>query len=146
MVDSAITSADEMVAGAQPIWRAMTGASRRLRSSVPKLEMHAGALDVFAHPPRTPAECTFAQTTECVSADFSRTITPCQFGGNPDCSNCGCVASASLEAIARHHVVPGIAVREIFSASVRIGETVATIRNMRGRSAERRYDAQKSQG
>jgi hypothetical protein len=27
---------------------------------------------------------------------------PCQLGGNPDCRNCGCMASAGLEAIGRH--------------------------------------------
>lgn len=38
-------------------------------------------------------------TTACVSADFQKPITTCQFGGNPDCANCGCIASAALAAV-----------------------------------------------
>ena len=57
----------------------------------------------------SPAECTFARTTECLSADLERRISPCQFGGNPDCSNCGCMASAGLDAIARHRLPGGTA-------------------------------------
>ena len=34
----------------------------------------------------------FAQATACVSADLRTPITPCQFGGQPDCSSCGCMA------------------------------------------------------
>jgi sulfatase maturation enzyme AslB (radical SAM superfamily) len=66
---------------------------RRLRPFAPKLEMFDGALETYAAPPASPAECTFARTTECISADLERRIVPCQFGGNPDCSNCGCIAT-----------------------------------------------------
>ena len=54
--------------------------------------------------PTHPSECIFAQTTECVSADLQTRITPCQFGGTPDCSNCGCMASAGLAAVGRHRL------------------------------------------
>ena len=101
---------------------------RRLRPFAPKLEMHDGALAAYAQPPASPAECTFARTTECLSADLERRIVPCQFGGNPDCSNCGCIASASLEAIARHRLPGGIRVGHIFNASVRAGNAVARLR------------------
>ena len=101
---------------------------RRLRPIAPKLEMYDGALEAYTRPPASPAECTFARTTECLSADLTRRITPCQFGGNPDCANCGCIASASLEAIARHRLPGGIPVRAIFDASVRIGNAAAWIR------------------
>lgn len=98
---------------------------RRLRPIVPKLEMFDGALDAYASPPASPADCTFARTTECLSADLERRITPCQFGGNPDCSNCGCIASASFEAIARHRLPGGIPVRRIFQVSLRAGNAFA---------------------
>ena len=101
---------------------------RRLRPIVPKLEMFDGALAAYANPPASPAECTFARTTECVSADLKRRITPCQFGGNPDCSNCGCIASASLEAIARHQLPGGLRVGHIFNASLMTGRVVARAR------------------
>lgn len=106
------------------------GELRRVRPLVPKLQMLDGMLRVFARPPASPAECTFARTTECISADLERRITPCQFGGNPDCSSCGCVASASLDAIARHRLPGGIPVGRIFSASLRIGGAVARFRNL----------------
>jgi hypothetical protein len=101
---------------------------RRLRTVVPKLEMFDGALAAYAHPPASPAECTFARTTECLSADLERRITPCQFGGDPDCANCGCIASASLEAIARHRLPGGIPVGGIFGLSLRAGQAVARVR------------------
>jgi hypothetical protein len=102
---------------------------RRLRAVAPKLEMYDGALEAFTRPPASPAECSFARTTECLSADLSRRIAPCQFGGNPDCANCGCIASASLEAIARHRLPGGIPVRAVLDASLRIGTAAAHIRS-----------------
>jgi MoaA/NifB/PqqE/SkfB family radical SAM enzyme len=101
---------------------------RRLRPIAPKLEMFDGALEAYARPPASPAECTFARTTACLSADLERRIVPCQFGGNPDCSNCGCIASASLEAIARHRLPGGLRVGQIFNASFSAGNAVARFR------------------
>ena len=95
---------------------------------VPKLEMFDGALEAYATPPASPAECTFARTTECVSADLERRITPCQFGGDPDCASCGCIASASLEAIARHRLPGGLRVGRIFDGSAMAGRVVARVR------------------
>ena len=57
--------------------------------------------------------------------DLERHITPCQFGGNPDCTNCGCIASAGLEAIGRHKIKGVIPVGQIFYASVAIGRAAA---------------------
>ena len=104
---------------------------RRLRPIASKLEMFDGALETYATPPSSPAECTFARTTECVSADLERRIVPCQFGGNPDCSNCGCIASASLEAIARHRLPGGIRVGQVFNASLQAGAALARFRGAR---------------
>jgi MoaA/NifB/PqqE/SkfB family radical SAM enzyme len=102
---------------------------RRLRPQFPKLQLPDALLAVYARPPKTPDECIFAQTTECFSADLERRITPCQFGGDPDCNNCGCMASAGLEAIGRHRLRGGIPVGRIFYASTRIGRTVARVRS-----------------
>lgn len=101
---------------------------RRLRPAVPKLEMFEGALEAYAKPPESPADCTFARTTECLSADLQRRITPCQFGGNPDCANCGCIASASFEAMARHRLAGGLRVRHLLDASLAVGDAVASVR------------------
>ena len=56
---------------------------------------------------------------------FTTTVAPCQFGGNPDCLNCGCIASAGLEAIGRHKIKGVIPVGQIFYASVAVGRAVA---------------------
>ena len=102
---------------------------QRLRRRFSKLQMPEAALKVFATPPESPEACIFAQSTECFSSDLERRITPCQFGGNPDCANCGCLASAGLEAIGRHRLKGGVPVGRIFYASLQVGRTVERIRN-----------------
>jgi MoaA/NifB/PqqE/SkfB family radical SAM enzyme len=101
---------------------------RRLRLKYSKLQMLDGMLNVYASPPDSPDNCIFAKTTECYSSDLERRITPCQFGGKPDCSNCGCIASAGLEAIGRHKLKGGIPVGKIFYASLKVGETLERLR------------------
>lgn len=93
-----------------------------LRLRYPKLEAPKGMLDAYLNPPKSPEECVFARTTTTISADLKTRITPCQFGGKPDCENCGCVASAALAAVARHHLCGFIPVGTIFTGSVRVGE------------------------
>ena len=95
---------------------------------IPKLQMLNGILEVYAEPPASPDQCVFAQTTECYSSDLERRITPCQFGGNPDCSNCGCLASAGLEAIGRHRLTGGIPIGKIFYASLQVGKQIERMR------------------
>jgi sulfatase maturation enzyme AslB (radical SAM superfamily) len=104
------------------------GELRRLRTRFSKLQMLDGMLNVYATPPESPENCIFAQTTDCFSSDLERRITPCQFGGNPDCSQCGCIASAGLEAIGRHRLKGGLPVGKIFYASVKVGDAVGRFR------------------
>jgi hypothetical protein len=101
---------------------------RRLVPQFSKLQMPDGLLRVYDAPPPTPDQCIFAQTTECFSSDLERKITPCQFGGNPDCTNCGCMASAALEAIGRHRLKGGIPVGRVFYASLKVGRAVSKLR------------------
>ena len=100
----------------------------RLRTRHPKLKMPKGMIEAYRRPPASPADCTFAKTTTCVSADLERIVTPCQFGGNPDCGQCGCIASAGLEAVARHRLPGGLRVGAIFNTSHRIGAIVRRFR------------------
>src|ERR1019366_7973098 len=74
----------------------------QLRKQFSKLDMSEAMIRQFASPPRSPDECVFAQTTQTLSADLRTKITPCQFGGNPDCASCGCVASMGLAAVASY--------------------------------------------
>jgi sulfatase maturation enzyme AslB (radical SAM superfamily) len=104
----------------------------RLRSIYPKLAMPEGLLEAYVSPPKTPDECIFAQTTSNISADLQTAITPCMFGGAPDCANCGCMASAGLTAIARHHVLGVIPVGAIFSGSLRVGRYATALRQRIG--------------
>jgi len=99
-----------------------------LRLTYPKLEAPKGLLDVYANPPQSPDECVFAKTTTTVSADLTTRITPCQFGGTPDCSSCGCIASAGLAAVARHQLWGFIPVGSIFTGSLKVGKQVRRLR------------------
>jgi MoaA/NifB/PqqE/SkfB family radical SAM enzyme len=99
-----------------------------LRGKYPKLRMPEGLIKVYATPPETPGECIFAQTTTCFSADLKTRIGPCQFGGNPDCSQCGCIASAGLKAVGRHRLKGGLRVGAIFEASQKVGSVVRKMR------------------
>ena len=72
--------------------RAAAGHWRRcwnLRAAFPKLDMPLALIRQFETPPSRPEDCIFAQTTQTISADLKTRITPCQFGGKPDCSACG---------------------------------------------------------
>jgi MoaA/NifB/PqqE/SkfB family radical SAM enzyme len=99
-----------------------------LRLKFPKLALPKGLIEVYAEPPNSPADCVFARTTATISADLTTKITPCQFGGAPDCSNCGCIASAGLAAVARHQLFGVIPVGAIFAGSLQIGERVRRLR------------------
>jgi hypothetical protein len=94
---------------------------KELRKRFTKLDMPEGLIRQFASPPHSPEDCIFALTTETLSADLRTKITPCLFGGNPDCESCGCVASMGLAAVAGHKLGGIIAVGKIFKASVKIG-------------------------
>lgn len=94
----------------------------QLDERYPKLEMPKALLKQFAAPPESPEKCVFARTTATISADLRTEITPCQFGGNPDCASCGCIASMVLAAVAAHKLFGLIPVGAIFEASIRIGE------------------------
>src|SRR5207245_5533387 len=96
-----------------------------LRKMFPKLDMPEGLIRQFASPPHSPKDCVFALTTQTLSADLKTKITPCQFGGKPDCESCGCVASMGLAAVAAHKLGGFIPLGAIFEASIKIGQARA---------------------
>jgi sulfatase maturation enzyme AslB (radical SAM superfamily) len=102
---------------------------RQLRRRYEKLQMPAPLLDAYLDPPDSPESCVFAQTTECVSADLRTRITPCQFGGTPDCANCGCMASAGLAAVGRHRLGGVVPIDALLAGSLRVGRTIAAARS-----------------
>ncbi|HEX5434055.1 MAG TPA: radical SAM protein [Candidatus Angelobacter sp.] len=107
----------------------------RLTELYPKLDMHETAIREFLTPPASPAECIFARTTEVLSADLKTRVVPCQFGGNPDCSQCGCVASMGMAAVGHHKLGGLISLGTIYRASSAIGDKT---QKARVRAARRR--------
>ena len=104
-----------------------------LRDRLPKLrDMRTSVLQGYLNPPQNPASCIFAQTTACLSADLQKRIVPCQFGGDPDCSQCGCMASAGLDAVGRYKLPGGVTAGQLFWMSHKVGNGM---RRMRGGAA-----------
>ncbi|MEO8678590.1 MAG: radical SAM protein [Vicinamibacterales bacterium] len=120
--------------------RRVVGELRRLRLEFRKLQMPTGLLDAYLEPAGSPDACIFAQTTECLSADLESRITPCQFGGTPDCAACGCMASAGLAAIGRHRLGGLIPIDALFRGSLGVGRAARGARqwaDTAGLSAQR---------
>ena len=101
----------------------------QLRLSFPLMDLPDRVLAGFLHPPASPAQCLFAQSTTCISADLTTRISPCQFGGRPLCAECGCVASAGLASFANYKLAGLVQIGEIFALSRRIGEQWAAFAN-----------------
>jgi MoaA/NifB/PqqE/SkfB family radical SAM enzyme len=92
-----------------------------LRPDYPKLVLPDSVIKGYRHPPQSPAECIFSRTTLNITADLKGRISPCQFGGTPDCKQCGCIASAGLQAVADHRLFGLVTLRSIFTVSSQIG-------------------------
>jgi MoaA/NifB/PqqE/SkfB family radical SAM enzyme len=95
-----------------------------LSSRFPKLMLPSGMAKAFAHPPASPAECLFSRMSANYSADMKTMVEPCVFGGDPDCSQCGCSASAGLHWIGARRVAGPLKVRHLASASIATGALV----------------------
>jgi hypothetical protein len=93
-----------------------------LRTRYPKLDMPEAMLREFLRPPKKPQDCVFAATTTSISADLETRITPCQFGGNPDCSSCGCIASMGLAAVGHYKLAGVLPVGALLKASIAAGK------------------------
>lgn len=103
----------------------------QLRQQYSKLDMSEGLIREIEHPPASPDDCIFAMTTETISADLKTKVTPCQFGGDPDCSQCGCIASMGLAAVGHYRLGGVLEVGSIFRASAKIGAAIARRRGDR---------------
>jgi MoaA/NifB/PqqE/SkfB family radical SAM enzyme len=99
----------------------------RLRPLFSKLELPDSVVQGYRRPPQTPETCIFSRTTLNLTADLRGRITPCQFGGDPDCSQCGCIASAGLAAVGDYRLLGFLPLRSLFFASDKIGKTTYKI-------------------
>lgn len=94
----------------------------RLRNKYPILDMHESLIREMLAPPSSPSSCIFARTTQTISADLKTKITPCQFGGDPDCEQCGCIASMGLAAVGHHRVLGRLTAGHLFRISDSVGK------------------------
>ncbi|MFB3902606.1 MAG: radical SAM protein [Acidobacteriota bacterium] len=100
---------------------------RPLLERFPKLELTRPMLDAYLRPPQSPDKCIFSQVTTCVSPDLQTLVVPCQLGGTPDCSRCGCAAAAGFEAVGRA-TVAGLRLGAIFRVSRGVGSFLNRVR------------------
>lgn len=98
-----------------------------LGRAYPKLEMPKQVTEGYLNPPQSPAECIFARTTLSLTADLKNRITPCQFGGTPDCTQCGCLASAGLKAVGDYRLFGIVPLRSLYEASDAVGKRVGRV-------------------
>jgi len=117
----------------------------RLRRLYPKLDMGEGMIREFLSPPASPRDCIFARTTDVISADLKSHVAPCQFGGNPDCSQCGCVASMGMAAVGHYKLARLASLGSIYNASSAVGERVRGLRTrVSSKNARKAAAAQES--
>jgi MoaA/NifB/PqqE/SkfB family radical SAM enzyme len=98
-----------------------------LRRRYAKIDMAEKLIREMLSPPSRPEDCIFARTTRVVSADLRTAITPCQFGGSPDCSQCGCIASMGLAAVGKYHLAGGLTAGDRMKAAERLGAAWRTL-------------------
>jgi len=98
-----------------------------LAKKYPKFLIKSGMAGAILSPPSSPEKCTFARVSANYTADLRTRVKPCVFGGDPDCSECGCAISSALHWIMNEKAGP-IAARHVLDASLSIGAAVARLK------------------
>jgi organic radical activating enzyme len=98
-----------------------------LQLQYPKLYAPDFLLQGYRHPPHSPSECIFAQVTKCIAADLITPVTPCQIGGNPECTECGCVAAAGMSSFGKMKLAGLLKISNVFAFSQKVGQKVRSI-------------------
>ena len=101
----------------------------RLRKLYPKLLTPEGYAHALLHPPQSPRDCTFSRLSKNYSADLRTHVDPCVFGGDPDCSQCGCSASAAAHWVREIRVAGPLRARHFLHSSMHIGSVVAHLKH-----------------
>ena len=102
-----------------------------LRKGYPKLLLPQGMAKAFVKPPKNPDDCLFSKMSMNYSADLRTHVEPCVFGGNPDCSQCGCSISSALHCIRDVKIVGPLKVGHTVRASLNVGSAVRKLRRER---------------
>lgn len=118
----------EMLTTAQREW--VAAELPRLRRLYPKLLTNAAYAQALLHPPQSPAQCTFSRLSRNYSADLTTRVEPCVFGGDPDCSQCGCSASAAAHFITQYRLAGPLKIGHFLRGSMAIGAAAARLQKM----------------
>jgi hypothetical protein len=70
----------------------------------------------------------FARMSTNYSADLASRVEPCIFGGNPDCSQCGCAISSGLHWFKDFRLAGLVKLDPIAKTSMAIGSAVGRLR------------------
>jgi len=95
-----------------------------LAQKYPKFLLKSGMARAILDPPPNPEACAFARVSANYTADLRTRVTPCVFGGDPECSECGCAISSALHWITNERA----AARVALDASLKVGAAVARMR------------------
>ena len=101
----------------------------RLSRLYPKLLTPRGYAQALLHPPASPEECTFSRLSKNYTADLKTHVEPCVFGGNPDCSQCGCSVSAAAHWVTGMHIAGPLKARHILRGSMALGSAMARLQH-----------------
>jgi MoaA/NifB/PqqE/SkfB family radical SAM enzyme len=100
----------------------------RLQGKYAKLLLPEGMARAFVRPPKNPQSCLFAKMSVNYSADLETHVEPCVFGGNPDCSQCGCSISSALHWIKDMKIAGPLRIGSLVNASLSVGSAVNRVR------------------
>lgn len=106
----------------------VTGELLRVKAHHPKLLMDPGLARAMLEPPANPSKCMFARMSTNYSADLKTRVEPCIFGGDPDCSQCGCAISSGLHSVKEYRLGHVLKVENIALTSAAIGGLVGRLR------------------
>jgi len=95
-----------------------------LRKAYQKLLLPEGMARAFVNPPKSPNDCLFSKMSMNYSADLRTRVEPCVFGGNPDCSQCGCSISSALHSIRDVKIAGPLRVGHMVRGSLNVGSAV----------------------
>lgn len=108
--------------------RAIVDRLSPLRKRYPKFLFNDVIAGGILEPPRDPSECLFAKLSVNYSADFRTQVEPCVFGGQPDCSQCGCAISSALHGMRNVKLAGPLTIGNVVRGSIAVGSAMNRLR------------------
>ena len=106
-----------------------------LRKHYPKFLFNDVTARGILEPPRDPSDCVFAKLSVNYSADFCTQVEPCVFGGQPDCSQCGCAISTALHGMRNVKLAGPLTIGHMIRGSIAVGSAMNRLRARASRPA-----------